>query len=68
MLVEGHHEVPKLAVGKGAVGINSCSLQDLRVHLAQASFQIIQQNLDGRNLQPCKGLSYDLQHMVFPCA
>ncbi len=46
MLMEGDHEVPKLAVGKGTVGIHPGSLQDLGVHLAQAPFQVIQQHLD----------------------
>jgi hypothetical protein len=46
MLMEGDHEVPKLAVGKGTVGIHSGSLQDLGVHLAQPPFQVIQQHLD----------------------
>ena len=46
MLMEGHHEVPKLAMGKGTVGIYTGSLQDLGVDLAQPPFQVIQQHLD----------------------
>lgn len=46
MLMEGHHEVPKLAVGKGTVGIHTGSLQDLGVDLAQPPFQVIQQDFD----------------------
>ena len=47
MLVERHHEVAKLAVGKSTVGIHACSLQDLGVDLAQAALQVSQQHLDG---------------------
>ena len=57
MLVKRHHEITELAVGEGAVGIHACSLQDLCVDLAQAGLQVIQQHLDGRNLQGMKLLS-----------
>ena len=68
MLVEGHHEVPKLAVGKGAVGVHPSSLQDLRVHLAQPSFQVIQQHLDGRDLHACAANKQAMCDTPFPCS
>ena len=47
MLVERHHEVTKLAMGKSTVGIHACGLQDLSVDFAQAALQVSQQHLDG---------------------
>ena len=37
MLMEGHHQVTELAMGKCAVGVHTSSLQDLGVHFAQAT-------------------------------
>ena len=40
MLVECHHQVTKLAMGKCAVGVHASSLEDLGVHLAEAAPQV----------------------------
>ena len=51
MLVEGHHQIAKLVMGKCAVGIHPSCLQDLCVHLVQPTPQVPKQHLDGRDLQ-----------------